>query len=190
MNFQDCERYSHLLQKTLQEMQWHNVITLGNHIKKCWHDKKNVFICGNGGSCGNAVHIANDLMYPITKKKGDGVRSYALGANVSTLTCLANDEGYENIFSYELSVHGNDGDILIVLSGSGNSSNVLKVLSQAKAMNITSYAMLGFDGGKALSLADHVIHFKVDDMQVAEDMQMIAFNMMIQSCMRDAGILN
>ena len=89
-------------------------------------------------------------------------------------------KGYDQIFSLQLAVLAREGDVLIVLSGSGNSPNILKALEEAKAIGMTSYAVLGFAGGKAKALADVPIHFRVDDMQIAEDAQMIVGHMLMQ----------
>ena len=139
-----------------------------------------VFICGNGGSAGNAIHIANDYLYGIAKRPGGGLRVNALSANPAVLTCLANDIGYEHIYSEQLSVMANADDLLIVLSGSGNSPNIVAALEQAKAMNIKSYALLGFSGGRSKELADVAIHFPIDDMQISEDLQLIVGHMLMQ----------
>ena len=96
------------------------------------------------------------------------------------ITCLANDLGYDQIFSEQLAVQGEKNDLLIVLSGSGNSPNIIRVINQAKKMNIKSYAILGFDGGQCKNLADVAIHFSVDDMQIAEDMQIVVGHMIMQ----------
>jgi D-sedoheptulose 7-phosphate isomerase len=105
---------------------------------------------------------------------------HSLSANPAAITCLANDEGYDQIFSMQLAVLAREGDVLIVLSGSGNSPNILAALEEAKAIGMTSYALLGFSGGKARALADVPIHFRVDDMQIAEDAQMIVGHMLLQ----------
>ena len=105
---------------------------------------------------------------------------HSLSANPAAITCLANDEGYDQIFSMQLAVTAREGDVLIVLSGSGNSPNILAALEEAKAIGMTSYAILGFAGGKAKALADIPIHFRVDDMQIAEDAQMIVGHMLLQ----------
>jgi D-sedoheptulose 7-phosphate isomerase len=139
-----------------------------------------VFLCGNGGSAGNAVHLANDFLYGISKTAGSGLRVNALSANTAVITCLANDEGYDSIYSLQLAVQAREGDLLVVLSGSGNSPNILKVLEQAKAMKVRTYAILGYTGGKAKAMADVPIHFAVDDMQIAEDMQLVVGHMIMQ----------
>lgn len=172
--------YAKRLQATLEGTHWNHVAALAADMKKCWLDKKQVFICGNGGSAGNAIHLANDYLYGIAKQSGAGLRVHALSANPAILTCLGNDIGYDHIFSEQLAVYGQANDLLIVLSGSGNSPNIIAVLEQAKKMQIKSYAILGFSGGKCQSLADVPIHFAVDDMQIAEDMQLVVGHMLMQ----------
>lgn len=157
----------------------HEIALLAEALLDCWQKGKRVFLCGNGGSAGNAIHLANDFLYGIAKD-GVGIRVSALPANTSILTCLANDVGYDYIFSSQLAVQGSPGDLLIVLSGSGNSPNILKALEQAKIMAIRTFAVLGYSGGKAKQMADVAIHFPVNDMQIAEDMQLIVGHMIMQ----------
>jgi D-sedoheptulose 7-phosphate isomerase len=172
--------YAGRLQKVLQGSSWESVEALARDLLECWKAKKQVFLCGNGGSAGNAIHLANDFLYGISKTCGSGLRVNALSANSSVLTCLANDCGYDEIFSMQLAVQANEGDILIALSGSGNSPNILKALEQARKSGMKSYAILGYAGGKAKGLADVAIHFAVDDMQISEDMQLIVGHMLMQ----------
>jgi D-sedoheptulose 7-phosphate isomerase len=87
--------------------------------------------------------------------------------------CLANDTGYENVFSGQLRVLASPGDILIAMSGSGNSPNILRALEEAKNLGLETWAIVGYDGGKALQVAQNVIHFPINDMQIAEDLQMV-----------------
>jgi len=147
---------------------------------RAWQDGRQVFFCGNGGSAGNAIHLANDFVYGIARTTGGGIRALSLSANSAVITCLANDVGYDKIYSEQLAVQGQKGDVLITLSGSGNSPNILAVLEQAKQMGIASYAVLGYSGGKCKALADVAIHFPVDDMQIAEDLQLVVGHMLMQ----------
>jgi D-sedoheptulose 7-phosphate isomerase len=172
--------YSKRLQTSLAEAEWSGVAQLAADIHNCWIDRKQVFFCGNGGSAGNAIHLANDFLYGIAKRPGGGLRVHALSANPAIITCLANDIGYERIYSEQLSVLANAGDVLVVLSGSGNSPNILAVLDQAKAMKVKSYAILGYSGGQCRAMADVSIHFAVDDMQIAEDLQLVVGHMLMQ----------
>ena len=128
-----CADYSKRLQQVLSGRDWSAVATLAEDLLRCWKSGNQVFLCGNGGSAGNAVHLANDFLYGISKIRGSGLRVHALPANTAVLTCLANDEGYDSIYSLQLAVQARAGDVLVVLSGSGNSANILKALEQAKA---------------------------------------------------------
>ena len=172
--------YSSRLQEVLASSDWSSVNSLAQDMLRCWQEKRQVFFCGNGGSAGNAVHLANDFLYGIAKKTGGGLKVQALSANSAVMTCLANDVGYESIFSEQLAVQAQAGDLLIALSGSGNSPNIVRVIEQAKVMDVKSYAILGFTGGKCKELADVPIYFPVNDMQIAEDMQLIVGHMMMQ----------
>ncbi|HWZ41596.1 MAG TPA: SIS domain-containing protein [Bradyrhizobium sp.] len=172
--------YSERLTAALRGFDWAPVEQLAHDLLDCWHTGRQVFLAGNGGSGGNANHLANDFLYPLSKTPGSGLRVQSLSANPAVLTCLANDEGYDRVFSMQLGVLAREGDVLIVLSGSGNSPNIVKALEEARTIGMTSYALLGYSGGAAKSLADVPIHFRVDDMQIAEDAQMIVGHMVLQ----------
>lgn len=172
--------YARRLQTVLQSADWTGVERLAEELANCWRDGRQVFLCGNGGSAGNAIHLANDFLYGISKAFGSGLRVSALPANSSVLTCLANDVGYDSIFAAQLAVLGRRDDVLIALSGSGNSPNIVKSLEQANAMGMRTYAILGYTGGKAKALAGVPIHFPIDDMQISEDMQLVVGHMIMQ----------
>jgi len=172
--------YSEKLEAALNNYDWSHVEAFARSLQYAWGKNKQVFICGNGGSAANAMHIANDLLYGVAKN-GAGLRAIALPSNTSLLTCLGNDLGYDQIFSKQIQVFGGSGDILIALSGRGNSRNVINALEQAKSMNIHTFAIIGYDGGKCLDIVDHAIHFPVYDMQISEDLQLIVSHMIMQS---------
>lgn len=133
---------------------------LAEAIKKA----KRVYICGNGGSFANAQHIQNDL-------EGKGIRAHTL--NPASLTRTANDQSYEEIFAQWVGVHGEQGDLLLVLSGSGNSPNIIKALRKGKELGMTTWALLGYPAGKAASIADVSI-VAGPNMQQAEEAQLVA----------------
>jgi len=172
--------YLSRLQEVLASSDWSSVNLLAQDMLRCWQEKRQVFFCGNGGSAGNAVHLANDFLYGIAKKTGGGLKVQALSANSAVITCLANDVGYDEIFSEQLAVQAQADDLLIALSGSGTSRNIVRAIEQAKSMGVKTYAILGFSGGECKELADVPIHFPVNDMQIAEDMQLIVGHMMMQ----------
>lgn len=172
--------YSNRLNAALSRFDWTPVERLAYDLRDCWQTGRQVFFCGNGGSGGNANHLANDFIYALSKTRGSGLRVQSLSANPSTLTCLANDEGYDHVFSMQLAVLARQDDVLVAFSGSGNSPNILEALQEARKIGMTSYAVLGYSGGKAKALADVPIHFAVDDMQIAEDAQMMVGHMLMQ----------
>ena len=176
--FQD---YASKLTDALARQDWQSATALADELAAAWREGRRVFICGNGGSAANAIHWANDFLYPVAKSGGKGMKMSALPANVSVLTCLANDIGYDNVFAAQLATEAEPGDLLIVLSGSGNSPNVIKALGQAKVSKMKSFALLGYSGGACKDLADVVLHFPIDDMQVVEDMQLIVGHMLLQA---------
>ena len=160
------------------------VETLAEELRQAWIDGRNVYICGNGGSAANAMHLANDLHYGIGAcgpgPSLPGLRVEALPANAGIITCLANDTGYANIYAYQLQVKGRPGDLLIVLSGSGNSANVVKALETANAIGMNTFAILAYSGGSCRELAQVPIYFQIDDMQIAEDTQLVVGHLCMQ----------
>ena len=174
------ESYFAKLNTALQSIPRESVNELAEDIRRVWKNKMQLFIIGNGGSAGNAIHLANDYLYGISRDKTPRIRVNALASNSSVITCLANDEGYENIFSEQLKTLANKDDQLLAFSGSGNSPNILKALEWCKENNIKSHAILGYSGGKAKKLCDNPIHIPIDDMQISEDIQLIVGHMIMQ----------
>lgn len=174
------EEYQERLINCLNKFNWDAVSRLANEISRVAKEDKQVFLCGNGGSAANAIHITNDLLLLKLKTNGKGIQATALPANQSVLTCIANDSGYEKVFSDQLQNLGKRGDLLIVLSGSGNSQNILNAVDTAKKIGMISAGILGYDGGKCLSSVDIAIHFPINDMQIAEDLQLVVGHMLMQ----------
>jgi D-sedoheptulose 7-phosphate isomerase len=172
--------YTSRFADVLKGFDWTSVEKLAYELRDCWQTGRQVFFCGNGGSGGNANHLANDYLYALSKTPGSGLRVHSLSSNPSVITCLANDEGYDQVFSLQLAVLARKGDVLIAFSGSGNSPNIVKALEEGKKIGMTSYAVLGYSGGKAKALADVPIHFAIDDMQIAEDAQLVIGHMIMQ----------
>ena len=172
------------LKSTFKTKQINQIESLANDIVNIWENGNQLFLCGNGGSAANAIHIANDFHYGIgfsvESSSNKGLKVEALSANQAVITCLANDIGYENIFSQQIDVKASRNDLLVVLSGSGNSENIVNALNVANAKSMKSYAILGFDGGKCRDLATVPIHFEINDMLISEDIQMIVFNICFQ----------
>ncbi len=179
-----AKEYLNCLQSSFTDEIIEAIEILAREILQAWIDGRNVFIIGNGGSAANAMHMANDFHYGIgacgPPPSLPGLRVEALPANAGIITCLANDTGYENIYAHQLQVKGRPGDLLIALSGSGNSPNIVNALEIASVQKMKTFAILGFSGGRCLALAQNPIHFEIDDMQIAEDTQLVVGHLCMQ----------
>lgn len=179
-----AQAYLHRLQNSFTPEILISIETLAKNLRDAWVDGRHVYVCGNGGSAANAMHLANDFHYGIGAcgpgPKLPGLKIEALPANAGIITCLANDIGYANIYSHQLQVKGHPGDLLIVLSGSGNSANVVNALQTANKLKLKTFAILAFTGGRCRDIADVSIHFAIDDMQIAEDTQLVVGHLCMQ----------
>jgi len=180
MNKITCSRYANQLSQVLSNSDWTNVEKLADVLQGLMLTGNSLYICGNGGSAGNAQHLANDFLFGISPKKANAMRVEALSANSAVITCLGNDIGYQNIFSHQLKVKAKSGDILLVLSGSGNSDNIINAIKVAREKSVYSVGILGYSGGEAKNLVDLPIHFDVDDMQISEDLQLVVGHMVMK----------
>jgi D-sedoheptulose 7-phosphate isomerase len=118
-------------------------------------ENKKVFICGNGGSAADAQHLSAEFLVRLNPKKNRSPYPLiTLTGDPTNITAIGNDFGFENLFKRNLEALGSKGDVLIVLTTSGNSKNILKVLKFAKTVNIFSIGFLGKNGGIAKKLAD------------------------------------
>jgi D-sedoheptulose 7-phosphate isomerase len=174
-----ASNYIELLTEALKMLDTHALNNFSNTLIELLKHKKTLYICGNGGSAANALHIANDFTFGISPS-GNAMSVEALPSNSAVLTCLANDIGYENIYSHQLKVKARKGDVLLVLSGSGNSINIINAINQAKEIGLHTAGILGFDGGEVLSLVDTALHFKVNDMQISEDAQVVVGHILMK----------
>lgn len=123
---------------------------------------RRIFLCGNGGSASDSQHIACELIGRI-REHGISVPAFSLASNISTLTALSNDFGYENIFSKQLTVYGKEGDILIVMSTSGESLNIIRALETARKLNMKIIGLTGRKENRLSSMANLAIRVPSDD---------------------------
>jgi D-sedoheptulose 7-phosphate isomerase len=172
--------YPQRLREVLGTYNWSLIVPLAEALREAIMKGHTVFLCGNGGSAANAIHLANDFIYGIAKNGGLPMKVEALPANSAVLTCLANDVGYSEVFAKQLEAKAVTGDVLVVLSGSGGSANVIRALEVGRDIGMGTYAILGFSGGRCKDLAGYSVHFKLDDMQICEDLQGIVGHMIMQ----------
>jgi len=125
-------------------------------------NKKTIFFAGNGGSAATASHFAQDLGEVGRKSNKPGFKTLSLTDNVSLISAVGNDYGYDKIFTIQLVEWFSAGDVLVAISASGNSPNIINAVEQAKEIGGKTIGLVGFDGGKMKNLCDHVIHVKTD----------------------------
>ena len=142
-------------------------------LERAFTEGRQVFIAGNGGSAATASHMANDFAKGVAEEGGRGLRAIALSDNVPLITAIANDRGYTEIFAEQLLVLGQPGDVLVVISGSGNSANIVRAVEVAREMQIETMALLGMGGGQVAQVADVSIVVPSNDYGPIEDIHMV-----------------
>jgi D-sedoheptulose 7-phosphate isomerase len=129
-------------------------------------NNKKVLLCGNGGSAADAQHLATELVIRLSPNiKRKGLPAIALTTDTSALTAGANDIGYENVFARMIEALGNEGDVLLGISTSGNSESINRAFRQARLQKITTIGLLGKNGGISKDLVDCAIIVPSDDTQ-------------------------
>jgi len=139
-----------------------------------------IFFCGNGGSAATAAHFANDLGFCASPEGRPPFRALSLTSNTPFITCLANDIGFENVFSWQLKNLMRPGDVVVAISASGNSPNAVKALEYAAQHGGIAVAFVGFDGGRLKELAHHCVHVETDKGEYGpvEDVHMVLDHLM------------
>lgn len=149
-------------------------------LEAAYRDGRGVFVIGNGGSASNASHFAQDLSKGTSPDlEGKRFRVLSLTDNVAFITALGNDIGYDRVFDLQLRQFAQPGDLLVAISGSGNSPNILRAAEYAKQTGLTLISATGFDGGKLHALADIRLHVPLRDMCQAEAVHSIVFHMIV-----------
>lgn len=151
-----------------------------NVIFLTFKNNKSIFVCGNGGSALTASHMVTDWNKSIFLQTGVPFKSFSLSDNMGILTAYANDFNYEEIFSEQLKNLMSKGDILICLSGSGNSKNVLSAVHYAKSINCETIGLTGYDGGELKKIVDYSYHVPINDMQITEDFHLMFGHIVMQ----------
>ncbi len=166
--------------KTILDLMNHaDIARVIETLEKAFLEGKKIFVAGNGGSAATASHMASDLQkttlgkHPQTKNDIFKFKTISLSDNIPVMTAWANDEGFDYIFSEQLKVLWESWDILVIITGSGNSQNILQVIDTAKNIGITTIGFLWFDGGKAKAILDQSILVPAHTYGPIEDIHMI-----------------
>jgi D-sedoheptulose 7-phosphate isomerase len=149
-------------------------------------NRRHVFVMGNGGSAATATHLVGDLMKAASQGKNPRFRAICLSDNLPTLMAYANDVSYESVFVEPLTNLMERGDLVVAISGSGNSANVLRAIEYANANGGITVGLTGYSGGRLKPLVQHRVHVNIDDMQKIEDAHMIVAHVVAQAlCQKD-----
>ncbi len=161
--------------EALDEKQIGNFIDL---LYKAYKEDRMVFVIGNGGSAANASHFAQDLAKGTRKnlEQVKRIKALSLTDNLPFITALGNDDGYDTIFEQQLRTFANPGDMLICISGSGNSPSIIKAANWANENKLDTISITGFDGGKLMKLSKYSVHVPLNDMYISESIHSIIFH--------------
>ncbi len=175
---QSVNEYFDLLKNTIDKLDRGSINELIELLVKTVKSGNNIYIMGNGGSASTASHFACDFNKGLSYQRNLRFKMICLNDNVATMLAYANDVGYENIFVEQLKNFVKNGDVVIGISGSGNSKNVINAVEYAKDNGAVVVGLTGYSGGKLKQLADISIHADINNMQVAEDVHMSICHML------------
>ncbi|HEX2988794.1 MAG TPA: SIS domain-containing protein [Chloroflexota bacterium] len=154
-----------------------------NRLEEARCKQQLVFTCGNGGSATTAIHFASDLAKGAATPNRPGFRSMSLCDNIAMVTAWANDSSYADIFSRRLTTWASRGDVLVAISGSGRSPNVLDAIRVARAAGCTTIGFTGFEGGRMKDMVDICVTVPSDSMEQIEDVHLVLCHL-ITKCLR------
>lgn len=150
-----------------------------NLLLRAQREHKRIYVFGNGGSAATASHMQNDFNKGLSETLPDKFRFQCLSDNIATVLAVANDIGFEEVFRFQLQGVLAPGDVVMAISGGGNSPNVLRAVAYAKEMGNPVIGLTGYDGGRLKALSDVSLHVPVRSMQVVEDIHMVFDHLMM-----------
>lgn len=180
-NYKD---YFEKLGATLDKLDTGKIDLIVDILMKCREDQGTMYIFGNGGSAANASHIAGDFLKGISYGMDKRFKTHCLNDNIAGTTAITNDLSYDEIFIEQLKTYLEPGDIVIGISGSGNSINVVKAIRWAREHGAKTIGMCGYKGGELSETAEFVLHVPVQDMEITEDVHTIVFHAIKQEVNR------
>jgi D-sedoheptulose 7-phosphate isomerase len=177
----DFNGYKDSLFSTINALNYEEIEKFMEMLIEAYKKEKFVFVIGNGGSAANASHFAQDLAKGTrhSPEQVKRLKALSLTDNLPFVTAQGNDEGYESIFEQQLRTFASAGDLLISISGSGNSPNIIKAVEWANKNGLVTIGITGFDGGKLKKLSQHSVNVALNDMCTSESVHSIIFHYVI-----------
>lgn len=187
------KEYSSEAMLALNSVNGDSLKTAYNRLHEALSFKSNIFVCGNGGSAAISDHFMCDHSKGVCSDTMFTPRVFSLASNMSLVTAIANDYSYKEVYSTQLDMFGKPGDVLVAISSSGQSPNIVSAITTAKNVGMTSIALVGFDGGEAARRADIVLHIKSNNYGVIEDchqslMHILAQHLRVNNARQDASL--
>ncbi len=177
---QDIEDYFFKLKNTIDAISIENFNEVLNVLVNAKNEERTVFIMGNGGSAATASHFVCDFNKGLSVEGEIRFKFICLNDNIPSLMAIANDLSYDDIFVEQLKNYFRKGDLVIGISGSGNSMNVVKAINFANFNGGTTIGITGYDGGKLMKICNYNINIPVHDMQITEDLHMVLDHCMMR----------
>jgi D-sedoheptulose 7-phosphate isomerase len=178
------ENYLALVKDTIDKLDRSQIEKTAEAFMRVYEAGKTIYIFGNGGSAASATHACGDFVKGASYGLEKRFKVMSLVDNLPALMAIANDISYDDIFIEQLKNFLQPGDLVIGISGSGNSVNVVKAMEYAKQKGVQTIAFCGYKGGKIKEIADISVHSVAMDMEVAEDIHMMVFNVIKKEVMR------
>ena len=176
--------YLHLVKDTIDKLDQEQIEKVIEAFMRVYQSGNTIYIFGNGGSAATATHATGDFVKGASFGLEKRFKMISLVDNLPALMAIANDISYDDIFLDQLKNFMQPGDLVIGISGSGNSKNVVKAMEFAKSKGVQTIAFCGFKGGAISQIGDLKIHSVAMDMEVAEDIHMMVFNLIKKEVMR------
>ena len=176
----NSKEYCARLAALLEVLDYQSIDLAVELIEEAWRGGKQIITLGNGGSSLTALHFINDWNKSIFLSSGIPFRGRSLVDNMGLIMSYANDISFQDVFVEQLKNILTPGDLVLAISGSGNSENVVRAVDYANANGAVTLGLCGYRGGKLKNLAQHVVWADVDDMQLAEDIHFIFGHMVMQ----------
>lgn len=175
----EIEDYIRIEIATLQQLDIEEINKAMNLLQEAYEHENTIYIFGNGGSASTASHFQGDFNKGVSENLTKKFRFICLNDNIPTMMAISNDIGYGEIFRYQLKGRLKPGDLVIAISGSGNSENIINAVSYAKEQGNKVIGITGFTGGKLKQMADVSMHVPVNSMQISEDIHLIFDHLMM-----------
>lgn len=172
--------YAKRLNKALTSLNPDRFEEIQNLLTNAIQERRTIFVGGNGGSASISEHFTCDFAKGVSTNTEYRPKMWSLSSNVALMSAISNDISYDETFSTQLNLYGQQNDLLVLISSSGNSNNIIRAIEVAKNMNMTTIGIFGFSGGRASALVNLSLHIDCDNYGIVEDVSQIIMHMLAQ----------